>query len=288
MQENTEPEKPEEPEIPENQEEVSEDETTSSEPDPAFEEQDGEVLPPEKKKGSGWGIFLFLILILGGGGGYLFYTDRVPPQIKQWLNPYYETAHQKIFGKTAQEKIKPTPVPNPPEKWTSQVEEQSQASAIQKKLPVIEKKVEVIPTPSIPEPASSEEHISGSQTEPVSDIEEADSDYPVEISGNSTFIERESHTLAEKPKVETVPEEPKAINQTEEIFVEPVPEVKAPPFLYVEEPSENSKEEPPLQEERNEAVQAYLDFFEETLVKIGELIKTGFTKGKDYLMKSLG
>lgn len=295
MQENTESEKPEEPEIPENQEEGSDKEITSEstdslDPDPSFEEQEGEVLPPEKKKGSGCGIFLFFLLVLGGGGGYLFYSDQVPPQIVQWVKPYYETAHQKLFGTSApqeQAKIKPIPVPSPSEKWTSQVEEESQALTIQEKLPIFEEKVEVIPTPSVQEPASNEEHISGSQTEPRSVVEEVESDYPAEISGNSTFIEPESPTWVEEPKVEIAPEEPIELKPAEEKFIEPVPAVKAPPFLYVEKTSENLTEEPPQQKERDEAVQAYLDFFESTLEKIGELIKTGFAKGKDYLMKSL-
>ena len=54
MQENTESKKPNEAETPENEEELSDDKPTSkpsesSESEPFFEEQEGEVLPSEKK-----------------------------------------------------------------------------------------------------------------------------------------------------------------------------------------------------------------------------------------------
>ena len=39
--------------------------------------------------------------------------------------------------------------------------------------------------------------------------------------------------------------------------------------------------------ERSEAVQAYLDFVESTVIKTGQLIKKGFIKGKGFLFKSL-
>ena len=57
----------------------------------------------------------------------------------------------------------------------------------------------------------------------------------------------------------------------------------------IEKPSQNLIEEP-IQEkkkERNKAVQAYLDFFEASLLKLVELVKTGFIKGKDLLEQFL-
>ena len=50
-------------------------------------------------------------------------------------------------------------------------------------------------------------------------------------------------------------------------------------------PSETQIQETAVEEkpaERSEAVQAYLDFIESSLVKVGELIKHGFNKGKDF------
>ena len=108
------------------------------------------------------------------------------------------------------------------------------------------------------------EHISGSPTEPTS--EPTDTDYLAKISGNETLVE-------EEPKVQ-------------ERFVERAPEFSPPP----PKPAETAQADPmqPKKDERTEAVQAYLDFFESALVKIGELIKTGFTKGKDFLIQSFG
>jgi hypothetical protein len=92
----------------------------------------------------------------------------------------------------------------------------------------------------------------------------------VEISGNTTPLV--------EPVYEVVEEEPEA----QERFVERT-SVYTPP-------KPNPPPEPDQLEEgkRNEAVQAYLDFFESSLVKIGELIKTGFVKGKDFFIESIG
>ncbi len=275
MQENTESEKPEDSEIPENQEEVPDEKTTSEstgspETNPHFEEHEGEVLPPEKKKGSGCGFFIFIFLLLTGGSGYLYYTHQIPPQIREWVEPLIKPLEQQLA------KVAPGLAPRSSEKRVSQVEEKNIASTIHKEIPVVEEKSAIATNPQ----ASNEEHMSGSQTESVPEVTETDSDYPANISGNSTFVEQE--TLMEEP-VEEV--------QVKETIVDSAPVVIAPlqPAPYVEKPRQNFSEEPaqPKKEERNQAVQAYLDFFEETLVKIGELIKTGFAKGKDFLMKYL-
>ena len=52
------------------------------EPDPHFEEQEGEVLPREEKKKSSAGkLFLLLVFILAGSGGYLYFNNLIPPEI---------------------------------------------------------------------------------------------------------------------------------------------------------------------------------------------------------------
>ena len=84
----------------------------------------------------------------------------------------------------------------------------------------------------------------------------------------------EEGKMAKKPVVVEEPEEP----QEQEKFVARAPAFSPPP----------SKPDQPEMDKRNEAVQAYLDFFESALVKIGELIKTGLTKGKDFLIQSFG
>ena len=46
--------------------------------------------------------------------------------------------------------------------------------------------------------------------------------------------------------------------------------------------------EPPPIVKRNGSVQAYIDFIESSVQKLGELIKKGFNLGRDYLRKQLG
>ncbi len=253
MQENT--EKPEYSDVPEKDENSSDVEETSEIPESPedespFEEHEGEVLPAERKKGSGCGFLIFILLLLTGGGGYLYYTDQVPPQIMQWIEPLIESQ-----PKQKDPIVRPLVV-SPPEKSPVTLEEK----------PVFEEPlgIEEEPPAQIVSPPSVEtEHISGSPTEPVS--EPTDVDYPVKISGTTTS------------DVEVAMEEP----EVQERFVERVP-VFSPPL------PKSVESDPPEKEKRNEAVQAYLDFVESALVEIGGLIKTGFAKGKDFVMKSIG
>ena len=97
--------------------------------------------------------------------------------------------------------------------------------------------------------------------------------------------------MLEETKAETIPEEPENIeaDHADEIFTppaptkipytQPTPDIEEPKF--VEAPTQFKKNQ------KNKAVQAYLDFFETTLLKIGALIKVGFAKGKGFLIKSL-
>ena len=140
--------------------------------------------------------------------------------------------------------------------------------------PVFEEPLDVEEEPPIeivsPSPLEVEmEHISGSPTELTSEL--TDADYPAKISGNETLAELD--VVLEKPKVQ-------------ERFVE-----RAPVFSPLPpKTAETAQPEPmqPKKDERTEAVQAYLDFFESALVKICELIKTGFVKGRDFLIQSIG
>jgi hypothetical protein len=254
MQENTESEKPEDSDIPEKEENASDLEETSeipelSEDETLFEEHEGEVLPADKKNNSGCGFLIFILLLLTGGGGYLYYTDQIPPQIMQWIEPLIESKQH--------DQIARPPVTRPPEKSPVALEEKP----VFKEPPSVEDEP---PNRVVSPPSVETEHISGSSTEPMP--EPADTDYPAKISGNTTLFESD---------VEIVMEEP----EDEERFVERAPAFSPPPPQPAE-PAEKG--------ERTEAVQAYLDFFESALVKIGELIKTGFAKGKDFLMRSFG
>ena len=287
MQENTESKKPNEAEIPENEEELSDDKPTSkpsesSESEPFYEEQEGEVLPSEKKKNSRYGLFLFILLLLTGGSSYLFYTDQIPPQIKEWIEPLLKPLEQQLA------RIKPTPAPRPPKKLISGVKEKVPDPIIEKETLIVEEKsvLEITPSPS------NEQHVSGSQTKTIPEINETDSNDPDKVAGTSTFIEPKLETLVEETKVEIIPEESKNIeveDPVDEIFAPPTP-VKIPhiqPNPNIEEPKFAGAPIQFKKNQKNKAVQAYLDFFETTLVKIGELIQAGFARGKDFLIKSL-
>jgi len=286
MQENTESKKPNEAETPENEEELSDEKPTSkpsepSEPEPSFEEREGEVLPPEKRKSSRYRLFLFILLLLTGGSSYLFYTDQIPSQIKEGIEPLLKPLEQRLA------KIKLAPAHRLPKKLISGVKEKVPDPTIQKEALIVEEKsvLEIAPSPS------NEERVSGPQTKTIPEVNEAGSNYPDKVAGASTFIEPKLETLVEETKSEIIPAEPekKETDHAEEIFAPP-----APAMIPHTQPTSNIEEpkfvEVPIQfkkNKKNKAVQAYLDFFETTLVKIGELIKAGFAKGKDFLVKSL-
>ena len=288
MQENTESKKPNEAKTPEKEEELSDEKPTSkpsesSESEPSFEEQEGEVPPPEKKKSSRYGLFLFILLLLTGGGSYLFYTDQIPPQIKEWIEPLLKPPEQRLA------RIKPAPAPRPPKKIISGVKEKVPDPTIQKETAIVEEKS----VPKITPSPSNEERVSGSQTKTIPEVKEAGSDYPDKVAGTSTFIEPKLETLVEETKAEIIPEESKNIEVEEhadEIFAPPTPATipHTQPTPNIEEPKFAEAPTQFKKNEKNKAVQAYLDFFETTLVKIGELIKAGFAKGKGFLIKSLG
>jgi len=287
MQENTESEKPNEAKTPEKEEELFDGKPTSkpsefSENEPYFEEQEGEVLSSEKKKGSPYRLFLFVLLLLTGGSSYLFYTDQIPPQIKEWIAPLLKPLEQPLTI------LKPAPAPRPPKKIISGVKEKVPDPSMQKETVIVEEKS----VPKITPSPSNEERVSASQTNTTPEVKEADSNYPEKVAGTSRFIEPKLETLVEETKTAIIPEQSENIeaeDHADEIFAPPTPATipHTQPTPNIEEPK---FAEPPTQfkkNKKNKAVQAYLDFFETTLVKIGELIKAGFAKGKGFLIQSL-
>ena len=137
MQENTESEKPNETKTPEKEEELSDEKPTSkpsesSESEPSFEEQEGQVLPPEKKKSGRYWLFLFMILLLTGGSSYLFHTNQIPPQIKEWIEPLLKPLEQRLA------RINPAPAPRPSKNIISGVKEKVSDPIIQKETIIVE------------------------------------------------------------------------------------------------------------------------------------------------------
>ena len=288
MQENTESEKPNEEKTPEKEEALSDEKSTSkssesSEYEPSFEEQEGEVLIPEKKKSSRYRLFLFVLLLLTGGSSYLFYTDQIPPQIKEWIAPLIKPLEQPLAS------LKSAPKPTrPPKKIISGLKEKVSDPTIQKETVIVEENSAPKITPS----PSNEERVSGSQTNTMPEVKEAGSNYPEKVAGASTFIEPKFETWVEETKAEIIPKESENIeteDHADEIFSPPIP-VTIPHTQSTPNIEEPKFTEAPTQfkkNKKNKAVQAYLDFFESTLVKIGELIKAGFAKGKGFLIESL-
>lgn len=277
MQDNTESEKPED--FSENEEPITEkpipeaEETAPSEiPDltesgAGFEEQEGEFLPPEEKKKSGAGkFFLFLILVLGGSGSYLYFNNLIPPEILNLVLP-----------KSAPSKPLALITPTPP--FMEEVAETPVPAEVVE-TPVFEH-VEPLEIP--------ETHISGDALEPTP---------PAHISGSDfdqTVIEEnlpETIILEEAQPEETVEEEPRVVETLEEaepivaqevveeveFILEPVTE----PVAETISPPEPVSPEPEVPQ-RSKASQAYLDFIESSVLKIGELIGDGFNWGWDYL-----
>jgi len=278
MQENTESEKPEGSEVPEEKTETNSEETLENNPtdsnqsDVEFEEHDGEILLPEKKKNSRYGFLIFIILLLTSGSGYMYYTDQVPAKVAQWIKPLLNKLHLSLA------KVKPTlPIA---EKFVSEVEKQSPPQEIQTETLAVDKETVTEITPRVSE-YQMKKHISGAQSGISKEVIESDNN--AKISGTSTEVNQAKMEAAK------VTEEPEKIK--EKPMKEPTTAVITPtePNRDIEKPSQNLIEEP-IQEkkkERNKAVQAYLDFFEVSLLKLVEWVKTGFIKGKDLLEQFL-
>ena len=108
-----------------------------------------------------------------------------------------------------------------------------------------------------------ETHISGIPTESLP---------PTRISGNN-FDQISETKPAEEP--ENFSQDTASVAESEAIV------------LPIEEPPEPVAPSAPLVE-RNESVQAYLDFIESSVQKLGEFIKEGFNLSRDYLKEKLG
>ena len=117
-------------------------------------------------------------------------------------------------------------------------------------MPVISPEPPPVP-PVLPETPKT--HISGGTVES-----------PARISGNN---------FAQIPETKEGKYSPETASAAEPQTM--VPAIEEPP-------------EPPPIVKRNESVQAYIDFIESSVQKLGELIKKGFNLGRDYLRKQLG
>jgi hypothetical protein len=274
MQDNTESEKSgnfsdnEEP-IPEVEETTPFEIPDLAESSPGFEEQKREFLPPEEKKKSGAGkFFLLLILVLGGSGSYLYFNNLIPPKILNLVYPKSPPSKPlALITETPpfMEELAETPLP------TEIVE-----------APVVEP-AEPAEVPEI--------HISGNIGEPKPPAHMPSSDF------DQTFIEKnfpEATSLEEAQHKEQVEEGPREVENLEEAepivmhevtkevesIREPVTELAGETILPPE-PVSLERQVP----QRSKTAQAYLDFIESSVLKIGKLIGEIFNWGWDYLKK---
>jgi hypothetical protein len=267
MQDNTKSEKSENEEpIPEVEKTAQSEIPDLTESGPRFEEQKEESIPPEERKKFGAGkFFLFLILLLGGSGSYLYFNNLIPPQILNLVNPK-----------------------SPPSKPLALITE---TSPFMDEVAEIHLSNENDEIPVVELPEILETHISGNV---------AESKPPAHVSGSDfdqTVIENnlpETTILEEAQPEEQVEEEPRELENLEEAepivvhevaeevefirepVTEPVSETIFPP-----EPSSLESQVP----QRSKTAQAYLDFIEFSVLKIGELIGEGFNWSWDYLKK---
>jgi len=301
MQENTESENPDGSEVPKeadtNSEEKQENDPSSSiESELEFEEHDGEVIQPEQKKNNGCGFFILVLFLLTGGSGYLYYTNQIPTKIMQWVKPITNKLNLPI-GKL-------TPAPTA-EKSVLEIEKQNSSPTIGEETSVPEKETK-IEIPSASSENKTEEHISGSQSENEKDTtaepillpfknktEEHISGSQSEASPEVIEPNKNANISGTSTKVEQVKiEEEEKIEEHEEIKDTPTkePVLSVPTLLEpapdLEKPSKTNFQESiqKREKERNQAVQAYLDFFEASLLKLAELIKTGLSIGKDFVV----
>ena len=278
MQENTEPKKTEGSEVPEEETETNSKETLennptdSSQSDVEFEEHDGEILQPEKKKNTGYGFLILIILFLTGGSGYLYYTDRVPTKAAQLIKP--------ILNKLNLPLVKVEPSFPTAEKLVSEVNKQSPPQEIQEEAPTPEKETVTEIAPRVSEDKM-EKHISGSQSGFSKQVIESDNN--AKISGTSTEVNQaKMEEIKETEEPEEIKEKPmKELTPAVITQKEPTRDIGKPSQNFIEESIQEKEKE------RNKAVQAYLDFFEASLLKLFGLAKTGFIKGKDLLEKFL-
>ncbi len=276
MQDNTESEKPEE--FPENGEPIPEAEETapsespdSAETGPEFEEQEGEVLPPEEKRKSSAGkVFLFLILILAGSGSYLYFNNLIPPEILNLVFPKSAPSMPPALITQTPPFIEDVAeVPEPVEVIQSPIAEPFAVSPERPETP------ETLISDDVAEPKPMP-LISGNDFDQT-DMEEKES-FPETVTPEETQPEE---TVVEEPR--EVPEKAEPV-VTEEV-VEEVEFIREAVAETVTPPTPASPE--PEGPQRSKASQAYLDFIESSVLKIGELIEEGFHWGWDYLKKEL-
>jgi hypothetical protein len=239
---------------------LPEEESLNRDTEAGFEEQEGEVLPPEEKKKSGPGkIFIFIVLILSGSGGYLYFNNLIPPEILNLDSP-------KPIPSSSPALVAKIPPPSPPF-----VEESVAKETLNDTIVVQE------PPPALPE---EETHISGTSDEIIPTVHLSGTGFdegPVE--GPAEESSEELRALENPVAEQGVTEE----QEEQEILEELESEAVTSSLVEISPPEEPSEESSEPVAKRDEAIQAYLDFIESSVQKLGGLIKQGFNASWDYI-----
>jgi hypothetical protein len=220
----------------------------------SFEEQEGEILPPDKKKKPGSAkVFLLLTLILICSGSYLYLNSLIPAKILNIIFPKSAPSTPPALITQTPLFIEETPKVNESPKSVKASENTISKSA-------------TVPPDSPESPETPAIHISGYAPIP-------------KVSGSKfsqTAIKQKqleaSRLLADEPVVE------KEVMRAQKFIEKPVTEAISPP-----KPASQKQEEPL----RDKAVLAYLEFIESSLQKLVELTKESFDLSWNYLKGKL-
>ena len=283
MQDNTKPDIPED--FSENEKPLTDKEGRTPQEntnftEPGFEEQEGELLPPDEKKKSGTGkLFLYIILVLASLGGYLYFNKLIPSEI---LNI--------VFKKSAPS-MPPALITQTPYLIDKTIEDTAAIAEPREPVEIIETTI-IEPATVSPEPTETQEtHISGYSPAPTvsgKSFGQTTKEHEIHLSGYATIPAiSASHSgqmiIEEEPRKAVMLDSVDSIVE-QEVIVE---------HKFIEEPvtDEMSVSEPASQKQdeslRSKAVKAYLDFIESSLQKLVELTKETFELSWKYLKGKL-
>jgi hypothetical protein len=279
----------------------------------SFDDQEGEILPPDKKKNSSKGVVgLFFILILIGSSGYLYLNSLIPPEI---LNFFFsqptssmpsglitqiplsmeeklavnETPEPvEIVGNTHSEPAKfPTKPSKSLERHISGYESTPNISGSNFGQTTTEKKPPEVSRLEAADPVVEKELVEKQQ---LIETPTTDTISSLQSASQGPVIEKEldrKQQLIETPTTDTIsslqpasqgPVIEKELDRKQQLIETPTTDTISSLQPASQDPNN------PL---RGKAVQAYLDFIESSLQKLVELTKEGFDLSWDYLKEKL-
>ncbi len=243
MQENSESEKPQDSDSLEKEEALPVAVETPEDSESDPGFEEQEFLPPEEKKKSGAGKVFLLLVLVLIGSGGYLYFNNLIPA--EILN--------FVSPKSAPSKPLALVTPTPPfmDETVAKISEPAEVP-----------EAEIAKLATVSPPEIQETRISGPPSTSAA-----------HLSGNDFDQTPEEEDVAEELQETASLEEP------EPTLKQNVAEAVVTEVIASPEPSSSEPDEP----QRTEAVQAYLDFVESSVQKLGQFIKEGFNWGWDYL-----